>query len=170
MKFPLRVCFIEYSKLFDCVWHAELWESLKELGFKRIIHLIKALYEGQESAVKLEDGTSEWFKVEKGVRQGCILSPYLFSAYTETIMRNVATEHHNEYHDVLKASGQEVSDLRYADDTALLSGSEQGLQALINTVNDHSAKKGLKLNVKKTIIIDTNSCMSPSSIMETEKK
>ena len=69
----LRICFIDYSKAFDCVKHRELWNTLTEMGFgRRITSLIKGLYEGQESAVRLESGLTDWFPVEKGVRQGCI--------------------------------------------------------------------------------------------------
>ena len=62
----------------------------------KIIFLIRSLYEGQQSALQLEWGTSEWFSVTKGVRQGCILSPHLFSIYTEGIMREVAHDHRKE--------------------------------------------------------------------------
>ena len=59
-----------------------MWQTLKEMNFnQKLINLIRSLYEGQQSAVRLECGTSEWFPVTKGVRQGCILSPHLFSLY-----------------------------------------------------------------------------------------
>ena len=86
----LRICFIDYSKAFDCVKHNDLWNGLLEFGFnKKTVTLIRNLYAGQEAAVRLDAELSDWFKVNKGVRQGCILSPYLFSLYTEDIMRNV---------------------------------------------------------------------------------
>ena len=86
---PLYLCFIDYSKAFDCVEHRALWGVMEELGFpKHIIKLISNLYEDQESAVRLGDNSiTDWFKIGKGVRQGCTLSPYLFSIYTEGIMR-----------------------------------------------------------------------------------
>ena len=71
----LHTCFIDYSKAFDCVNHEQMWQTLKEMNFnQKLINLIRSLYEGQQSAVRLECGTSEWFPVTKGVRQGCILT------------------------------------------------------------------------------------------------
>ena len=161
----LRVCFIDYSKAFDCVKHSELWKTLRAMGFgRRVVSLIKDLYMGQESAVRLEDDITEWFSVQKGVRQGCILSPYLFSAYTEQIMREVNSDVRSSRFDVVRVNGAEVGDLRYADDTALLSTSASGLESLMKTVKDHSEEKGLLLNVKKTKIMDSKDCKEPSSI------
>ena len=66
-----------------------------EMGFSRhLVRLIESLYENQEAAVRVEGETSEWFNVGKGVRQGCILSPYLFNVYAENIMRNVRSDEH----------------------------------------------------------------------------
>ena len=86
----LHICFIDYSKAFDCVIHKHLWKTLRDMGIhNNIIKLIVNLYAGQQAAVRLECGMSDWFSVSKGVRQGCILSPHLFSLYTEGIMREV---------------------------------------------------------------------------------
>ena len=93
----LHTCFINYSKAFDCVNHEQMWQTLKEMNFnQKLINLIRSLYEGQQSAVRLECGTSEWFPVTKGVRQGCRLSPHLFSLYTEGIMREVSLDHRKD--------------------------------------------------------------------------
>ena len=161
----LRICFIDYSKAFDCVRHNALWNILSRMGFGHTItSLIKELYDGQQSAVKLECGTTEWFPVEKGVRQGGVLSPYLFSLYTEDIMRQVQDDRRKQMFDAIKVNGEEVYELRYADDTALISDSNVGIEHLIHTVKDYSEKKGLKLNVKKTKIIDSKSCWLPSDV------
>ena len=70
----LHTCFIDYSKAFDCVKLEKLWQTLQEMNFdKNIFSLTKSVYEDQQSAVQLENGTTEWFPVTKGVRQGCIL-------------------------------------------------------------------------------------------------
>ena len=93
----LHTCFIDYSKAFDCVNHEQMWQTLKEMNFnQKLTTLIRSLYEGQQSAVRLECGTSEWFPVTKGVRQECILSPHLFSLYTEGIMREVSLDHRKD--------------------------------------------------------------------------
>ena len=152
----LYICFIDYSKAFDCVQHTQLWRMMTEMNFpKQEIQLIKTLYQGQQSAVRTSCGMTEWFPVKKGVRQGCILSPYLFSIYTESIMRDVEEAITGNI-DAIAINGENITDLRYADDTALISGSEKGLKNLIATVKDHSKDKGLFLNAKKTKIMKTD--------------
>ena len=82
-------CFINYAKSFDCVNHNKLWNILKEMGISdHITCLLRNLYAGQEATVRTGDGTSDRFKIGKGVSQGCILSPCLFSFYVEYIMWN----------------------------------------------------------------------------------
>ena len=86
----LHTCFFKYSKAFDCVKHEKLWQTLQEMNFdNKIISPIKSICEDQQSAVQLENETAEWFPVTRGVRQGCILSPHLFSHYTDGIMKEV---------------------------------------------------------------------------------
>ena len=161
----LHTCFIDYSKAFDCVNHQAMWQTLQEMNFHpKLIDLIKSLYVGQQSAVQLECGTSEWFPVTKGVRQGCILSPHLFSLYTEGIMR--AVEHDPRRHDYEEPpiQGLYLRDLRYADDTTLLATTPRGLENLIKSVKEHSDMKGLQLNLKKTKIMDTDKCKESAII------
>ena len=99
----------------------KLWLTLQEMNFHpHLIYLIKSLYKGQQSAVQLECGTTEWFPVKKGVRQGCILSPHLFSLYTEGIMREVEHDHRRCEYNEARMQGLTIRDLRYADDTVLL--------------------------------------------------
>ena len=69
-------CFINYAKAFDCVDHNKLWKILKEMGIPdHLTCLLRNLYAGQEATVKTGHGTTDWFQIGKGVRQGCILSP-----------------------------------------------------------------------------------------------
>ena len=75
-------CFIDYAKAFDCVDHNKLWKTLKEMGIPDYLScLLRNLYAGQEATVRTGNGTTHWFQIEKGVRQGCILSPCLFNLY-----------------------------------------------------------------------------------------
>ena len=86
-------CFIDYTKAFDSVDHSKLWKIFKEMGIPD--HLtcpLRNLYAGQEAAVKTGHGTMDWFQIEKGVHQRCILSPCLFNLYAEYIMRNASLD------------------------------------------------------------------------------
>ena len=86
-------CFIDYAKAFDCVDDNKLWKNLKEMGIPdHLTCLLRNLYAGQEATVRTGHGTTDWFPIGKGVRQGCILSPCLFNLYPENIMRNAGLE------------------------------------------------------------------------------
>ena len=86
-------CFIDYAKAFDCVDHNKLWKILQEMEIPdHLTCLLRNLYAGQEATVRTEHGTTDWFQIGKGVRQGWILSPCLFSLYTEYIMRSTGLE------------------------------------------------------------------------------
>ena len=86
-------CFIDYTKDFDCVDHNKLWEILKEVGIPdHLTCLLRNLYAGQEATVRTGHRTMDWFKIGKGVHQGCILSPCLFNFYAEYTMRNTGLE------------------------------------------------------------------------------
>ena len=88
-------CFIDYAKAFDCVDHNKLWEILKEMGIPDpLTCLLRNLYAGQEETVRTGHGTTDWFQIGKGVRQGCILSPCLFNLYAKYIMRNAGLKKH----------------------------------------------------------------------------
>ena len=86
-------CFMDYAKAFDCVDHNKLWEILKEMGIPdHLTCLLRNLYAGQEATVRTGHGTTDWFQIGKGVRQGYILSSCLFNFYAEYIMRNAELE------------------------------------------------------------------------------
>ena len=86
-------CFIGYTKAFDCVDHNKLWKILKEMGIPDdLTGLLRNLYAGQEATVRTGHGTTDWFQIGKGVSQGCIVSPCLFTLYAVYIMRNTGLE------------------------------------------------------------------------------
>ncbi|GFR72592.1 LINE-1 reverse transcriptase homolog, partial [Elysia marginata] len=131
-----------------------------------IVKLIENLYAGQQAAVRLECGMSDWFSVSKGVRQGCILSPHLFSLYTEGIMREVEQDPRKDLYSEPNIQGLKIRDLRYADDIIINDnrGSAPTDTLSQRTVKEHSENKGLFLNIKKTKIVDTDRCKRTSDI------
>ena len=109
-------CFIDYAKAFDCVDHNKLWKILKEMGLPdHLTCLLRNLYAGQVATVRTGHGTTDWFQIGKGVRQGCILSPCLFNFYAEYIIRNAGLE---EAQAGVKIAGRNINNLRYADAAA----------------------------------------------------
>ena len=103
------------------------------------------LYAGQEATVRTGHGTTDWFE---RVRQGCILSPCLFNLYAEYIMRNARQD---EAQAGIKIAGRNINNLRYADDTTLMAGSEEELKSLL--MKEESEKDVLKLNIQKMKIM-----------------
>ena len=112
--------------------------------------LLRNLYAGQKATVRTGHGTRDWFQIGKGVLQGYILSPCLFSLYAEYIMRNAGLE---EAQTGIKIAGRNVNNLRYADDTTPMAKSEEELKSLLMKVKEESEKVGLKLNIQKTKIM-----------------
>ena len=114
--------------------------------------LLRNLYAGQEATVRTGHGTTDWFQIRKGVRQGCILSPCLFNLYAEYFMRNAGLE---EAQAEIKIAGRNINNLRYADNTTLMAESEEELKSLLMKVKEESKKVGLKLNIQKTRIMSS---------------
>ena len=103
-------CFIDYAKAFDCVDHNKLWKVLKEMEIPdHLTCLLRNLYAGQEATVRPGHGTTDWFQIGKGVRQGCILPPCLFNLYVEYIMRNAGL---NEAKAGIKIAARNTNNLR----------------------------------------------------------
>ena len=125
----------------------KLWKAVKEMGIPdHLICLLRTQYAGQEATVTT---LVDWFKIEKGVRQGCLLSPCLFSLYSEHIMRNAGLD---ELQAGLELGGRNSNNLRYADDTALMAESKEELKSFLMRVKEEGERAGLKLNIKKTKI------------------
>ena len=122
-----------------------MWKILKEMGkTDHLIYLLRNLYAGQEAT--LRTGTTDWFQIGKGVRQGCILSPCLFNLYAEYIMRNAGLY---EAQPGIKIVRRNINNLRYADDTTLMAEREEELKTLLMKVKEESGNVGLKLNIRK---------------------
>uniref|UniRef100_A0AC11E3I2 Uncharacterized protein n=1 Tax=Ovis aries TaxID=9940 RepID=A0AC11E3I2_SHEEP len=143
----IYVCFIDYAKAFDCVVHNKLRKILKEMGIPdHLTCLLRNLYTCQEATVRTGHGTTDWFQIGKGVRQGCTLSPYIFNFYAVYIMRNAGLE---EAQAGIKIAGRNINNLRYADDTTLMAESEEELNSLLVKVKEESKKLAYSSTFRK---------------------
>ena len=111
--------------------------------------LLRNLYAGQEAKVRTGHGTTDWFRIGKGLHQGYTLSPCLFNLYAEHIVQNARLD---EAEAGIKIARRNINNLRYADDTTLMAESEEELKSLLMKVKEESEKVGLKLNIQKTKI------------------
>ena len=144
-EFQKNICFTDYTKAFECVDHNKLWKILKEMGIPDYLTcLLRNLYAGQEATVRTGHGTTDWFKIGKGVRQGCILSPCLFNLYAEYIMQNAKLD---EAQAGIKIARRNINNLRDTDNTTLMAENEKKLKRLLMRVKEESKKAGLKLSI-----------------------
>ena len=144
-------CFIDYAKAFDYVDHNKLWRFLKEMGIPdHLTCFLRNLFAGQEATVRTGHGTTDWFQIGKGVRQGCILPLCLFNFYAENIMRNAGLE---EAQAGIKIARRNINNLRNSDSTTLMAEREEELKSLLMQVKEESETVGLKLNIQKTKIM-----------------
>ena len=108
--------------------------------------LLRNVYAGQEATVRTGHGTTDWFKIEKGVRQGWILSLCLFNLYADYIIQNAGLD---KAQAGIKFAGRNTNNLRYTDDTTLIAESEEELKSLLMKVKEESEKVGSKVNIQK---------------------
>ena len=140
-------CFIDYAKAFDCVDENKLRKFLKEMGIpEHLTCLLRNLFVGQEPTVRTLHGTMDWFKIQKGIRQGCIMSSCLLNLYAEYIMRNARLD---ESHTGIKTARRNINNLRYADDTTVMAESEEELKSLLMRVKEKREKSWLKTQYSK---------------------
>ena len=131
--------------------HNKWWKALKEMGIPDYLTcLLRNLCVGQEATVRTLCGMTDWFKIVKGVQQGCLLSPCLFNLYVEHIMRNARLD---ELQAGNKIGGRNINNLRYLDGTTLMAESEEELKSLLMRVKEESERVSLKLNIEKTKIM-----------------
>ena len=147
-KGRLYVCFIDFRKAFDTVWHQGLFQKLEAAGINgNFINTLKDMYQKTECAVKLESRTTQFFKCEKGVRQGDPLSPLLFNIYLNGIFERLRA---NECDPVTFNGTDEINALAYADDIVLISRTREGLQKALDTTQQYCQNWRLQVNHKKT--------------------
>ena len=145
-----------------------MWKIFKEMGIpNHLTCFLRNLYVGQEVIVRNGHGTTDWFKIRKGVHQGCILSTCLFKLYAEYIMRNAGLE---EAQAEIKIAGRNINNLRYVDDPTLMAESEEELKSLLMKVKEEHEKVGLTQHSKKTKIMASGpitSCQIDGERVET---
>ena len=137
----MSICFIDYAKASDCVDHNKLWKILQEMGISDHLNcLLRSLYAGQEATARTGHGTTDWFQMGIGVRQGCILSPFLFNLYAEYIMPNAELD---EAQTGIKISERNINNLRYANNATLMEERKE-LKSILMKVKEESEKVWLK--------------------------
>ena len=123
MQKDLYICFIDYTKAFDKVKHEELLKLLECFDlFGKDIRILRNLYWEQTACIRIGNDRSNFTKIQRGVRQGCVFSPDLFNIYSEMILREL------EGMEGFIIGGHNLNNLRYADDTVLIAQSEEKLQ------------------------------------------
>ena len=159
MQNKLYLCFVDYTKALDCLNHLELIKLIESLIVDgRDLRVIRNLYWQQIAAVRWENELSGYKPTQRGITQGCVLSPHLFAIYSEFIMRNI------QDFPGIKIGGHMINHIRYADDIVLIASSQEHLQKLLNIVVTESENVGLTLKVKKfEAMIITKSSLAPAS-------
>ena len=140
-----------------CHWSFDQACFASEYFFGSLTCLLRNLCAGKEATLRTGHGTTDWFQIGKGVRQGCILSPCLFNLYAEYIVRNAGLD---EAQTEIKIAGRNINNLRYADDTTLMLESEEELKSLLMKVKEESEKVDLKLNILKAKIMASGPIIS----------
>src|SRR5437867_3159987 len=148
----LYLCFIDYQKAFDRVKHKKLAEVMEKAGISELERrVIINLYWRQHAAVRWNGEVGREVVVEKGVRQGCVISPLLFNLYSEFMIKEAL-----ENEDGIKFNGVNITNLRYADDAVLVADKRKNMQKMIDRLNETCKAYGMKINVKKTKVMITN--------------
>ena len=142
------MCFIDFEKAFDTVRHEVMIERLRILGVDAAdLRVLTNLYWGQKAVVRIGEDRSGWTEIQRGVRQGCVLSPDLFSLYSQAVVDELETM------EGINIGGTNINNIRYADDTVLIADTEEKLQGLVDNLNEGCNRYGLKINIGKTEVM-----------------
>ena len=154
---PLYINFIDYEKAFDSVDRASLWKLLRHYGVpEKIVSIIRKSYEGMSCKVIHGQQLTQGFQVRTGVRQGCLLSPFLFLLAIDWIMKETTAQGRNGIRWTLMGPNNQLDDLDFADDLALLSSTRQQMQAKTDILASKSSQIGLRVNRGKTKVLRVN--------------
>src|SRR5437867_554821 len=148
----LHLCFVDYQKAFDRVKRDKLAEVMEKAGIPELERrLIINLYWRQHAAVRWDGEVGREVVVERGVRQGCVMSPLLFNLYSEFMIKEPL-----ENEGGIKFNGVNVTDLRYADDAVLVADKRKNMQKMIDRLNGTCKAYGMEINVKQTKVMIIN--------------
>ena len=149
------LAFLDVSKAYDTVWREGLWEKMRRYGVtQKFVRVCQGLYEEVEASVVLDGEQSRWFKVEKGLRQGCPLSPLLYSIYVMGMVEELEDSGLG-----VKEEEEWCGALLYADDIVLLAESPDELQRMLDTVGEYAEEWRFTFNAvkSKTMVVGTSS-------------
>ena len=163
----LFMCFIDLKAAYDTINREALWEIVRRYGVStKLVRLMQAIYCDTQSAVRVEGELTDWFKINTGLRQGCLLSPMLFNAFIDHVIRESLAD--MEEHGIEIAyrmpdgrlqrlrGSERILALLYADDLVLISKSEEGMVEMVKRVEEATQRWGLTISVKKTKTLIAN--------------
>jgi hypothetical protein len=153
-QIPVWIAVVDYQKAFDTISHASIWESLnQQFVHKKYINVLQRLYKGQVGTVCC-DKSSRKFDIARGTKQGDPISPILFNASLEKVIRNVKVQWRRKKYGIQVGSGGErLTNLRFADDLMLIGRSRVQITRMLETLADESRKIGLEIHMGKTKIL-----------------
>jgi hypothetical protein len=156
----LYLCFVDYQKAFDRVKHDKLAEVMEKAGIPELERrLIINLYWKQQAVIRWNGEISRKVKVERGVRQGCVISPLLFNLYSEFMIREAMEDVEG-----IGFGGVNITNLRYADDAILVADKRKKLQKMIDRLSHTCKEYGMDVNVKKTKVMVMNKLKTPTKL------
>ena len=151
----LLLCFIDYEKAFDSVHQETLWKIMKRYGIPdKFIKLVKMFYSNTQCSVVSGAGLTDWFEVKSGVKQGCVMSGFLFLLVIDWIMSQAVKENNTG---IRWNMMEQLEDLDFADDIALLASNWNQLQSKLNSIQAYGEQTGLRINIGKTKSMCINS-------------
>ena len=164
---PLAVNFIDFQKAFDSVHRESLWSIARSYGIpESFIGIFKGLYANSRSCVRTESGSTEFFDIFSGVRQGCILSPLLFLMAVDFVLKKTAD---GAGRGIPWTGGSRLKDLDFADDIALLAEDSADLQELTTSLKQNAEKIGLRISTKKTKVMKISGIPGPATVIKIDQ-
>ena len=162
---PVYLHFVDFQKAFDSIHRETMWKIVKFYGVpEKIIRVLQSLYDNTQCCVRTDEGTTEPFKIETGVRQGCVISPFLFIMVIDYLLNQIEGKGYG-----IDIGGErKLFNLDFADDIALIDSTNEGLQNCTHDLKEGAAKVGLRFNVKKCEVMTTD-CNEPEVFIDAEQ-